>query len=147
MKPEFGHSVERKQFGCCDEHFEFESGPKFKLKSFKNYADHFKRQYFVKEDQITASNFNSDATQMLSEPSIPDIEGEYWRIIENPTEEIEVSSGIAIFFSRDLPNFFFLSIIFSYLSFSIWFIRCSMGILRKLVQAKVVFHLKPIHGM
>lgn len=147
MKPEFGHSVERKQFGCCDEHFEFESGPKFKLKSFKNYADHFKRQYFVKEDQITASNFNSDAMQMLSEPSIPDIEGEYWRIIENPTEEIEVSSGIAIFFSRDLPNFFFLSIIFSYFSFSIWFIRCSMGILRKLVQAKVVFHLKPIHGM
>ncbi|XP_010321827.1 putative lysine-specific demethylase JMJ16 isoform X2 [Solanum lycopersicum] len=93
MKPEFGHSVERKEFGCCDEHFEFESGPKFKLKSFKNYADHFKRQYFVKEDQITASNFNSDAMQMLSEPSIPDIEGEYWRIIENPTEEIEVLHG------------------------------------------------------
>ncbi|XP_015078213.1 putative lysine-specific demethylase JMJ16 isoform X1 [Solanum pennellii] len=93
MKPEFGHSVERKEFGCCNEHFEFESGPKFKLKSFKNYADHFKRQYFVKEDQITASNFNSDAMQMLSEPSIPDIEGEYWRIIENPTEEIEVLHG------------------------------------------------------
>lgn len=90
MKPNFGHSVELKEFGCCNEHFEFESGPKFKLKSFKNYADHFKRQYFVKEDQITASNSNSDAMQMLSEPSIPDIEGEYWRIIENPTEEIEV---------------------------------------------------------
>ncbi|XP_049409634.1 putative lysine-specific demethylase JMJ16 isoform X1 [Solanum stenotomum] len=93
MKPEFGHSVELKEFGCCNEHFEFECGPKFKLKSFKNYADHFKRQYFAKEDQITASNFNSDAMQMLSEPSIPDIEGEYWRIIENPTEEIEVLHG------------------------------------------------------
>ncbi|KAH0750659.1 hypothetical protein KY290_029891 [Solanum tuberosum] len=93
MKPDFGHSVELKEFGCCNERFEFESGPKFKLKSFKNYADHFKRQYFVKEDQITASNFNSDAMQMLSEPSIPDIEGEYWRIIENPTEEIEVLHG------------------------------------------------------
>ncbi|KAH0657471.1 hypothetical protein KY289_026219 [Solanum tuberosum] len=93
MKTEFGHSVELKEFGCCNEHFEFESGPKFNLKSFKNYADHFKRQYFVKEDQITASNFNSDAMQMLSEPSIPDIEGEYWRIIENPTEEIEVLHG------------------------------------------------------
>lgn len=93
MKPNFGQSVEVKEFDCCNEHFEFESGPKFKLKSFKNYADHFKRQYFVKEDQITASNFNSDAMQMLSEPSIPDIEGEYWRIIENPNEEIEVLHG------------------------------------------------------
>ncbi|PHU04377.1 hypothetical protein BC332_25199 [Capsicum chinense] len=32
-----------------------------KLKAFKNYADHFKRQYFVKEDQITVSNNNEDA--------------------------------------------------------------------------------------
>ncbi|KAM3343618.1 hypothetical protein P3S68_025707 [Capsicum galapagoense] len=31
--------------------------------------------------------------KMLSEPSIPDIEGEYWRIIENPTEEIKVLHG------------------------------------------------------
>ncbi|XP_055829642.1 putative lysine-specific demethylase JMJ16 isoform X1 [Solanum dulcamara] len=93
MKADFGHSVELKEFSCCNKHFEFESGPKFKLKSFKNYADHFKRQYFVKEDQITASNSNSDAIPMLSEPSIPDIEGEYWRIIENPTEEIEVLHG------------------------------------------------------
>lgn len=93
MKSDFGHSVEPKEFDCCNEHFEFESGPKFNLKSFKNYADHFKSQYFVKDDQITASNFNADAMQMLSEPSIPDIEGEYWRIIENPTEEIEVLHG------------------------------------------------------
>lgn len=93
MKSDFGPNVGLKEFGCCNEHLVVESGPKFKLKSFKNYADHFKRQYFVNEDQITASNFNSDAMQMLSEPSIPDIEGEYWRIIENPTEEIEVLHG------------------------------------------------------
>lgn len=78
-KSDFGHGIERKEFGCCNEHFEFENGPKLMLKYFKHYADHFKKQYFVKEDQITAS-----------EPSIQDIEGEYWRIIENPTEEIEV---------------------------------------------------------
>ncbi|XP_060174996.1 putative lysine-specific demethylase JMJ16 isoform X1 [Lycium barbarum] len=69
-------SMELKEFGSCNEHFELESGPKFKLKSFKNYANYFKRQYFVKNS-----------------PSIPDIEGEYWRIIENPTEEIEVLHG------------------------------------------------------
>ncbi|CAN4101956.1 unnamed protein product [Withania somnifera] len=93
MKSDFGHSVEHKEFDFCNKHIEFESGPKFNLKSFKNYADHFKRQYFVKEDQITASNINSDAMQMMSGPSISDIEGEYWRIIENPTEEIEVLHG------------------------------------------------------
>nr|XP_016489501.1 PREDICTED: putative lysine-specific demethylase JMJ16 isoform X2 [Nicotiana tabacum] len=81
-KSDFGHGIERKEFGCCNEHFEFENGPKLMLKYFKHYADHFKKQYFVKEDQITAS-----------EPSIQDIEGEYWRIIENPTEEIEVLQG------------------------------------------------------
>ncbi|XP_009803913.1 putative lysine-specific demethylase JMJ16 [Nicotiana sylvestris] len=81
-KSDFGHDIERKEFGCCNEHFEFENGPKLMLKYFKHYADHFKKQYFVKEDQITAS-----------EPSIQDIEGEYWRIIENPTEEIEVLQG------------------------------------------------------
>lgn len=105
MKPDFGHRVELKEFGCCNERFEFESGPKFKLKSFKNYAEYFKRQYFIKEDQITGSNFNSDAMQMLSEPSIPDIEGEYWRIIENPTEEIEVLHGYSTETSASLSGF------------------------------------------
>ncbi|XP_016576091.2 putative lysine-specific demethylase JMJ16 isoform X1 [Capsicum annuum] len=93
MKSDLEHDVELKEFDCCNEHFELKSGPKFKLKAFKNYADHFTRQYFVKEDQITVSNDKEDATKMLSEPSIPDIEGEYWRIIENPTEEIEVLHG------------------------------------------------------
>ncbi|KAK4363630.1 hypothetical protein RND71_018871 [Anisodus tanguticus] len=69
-------NMDLKEFGCSNEQFELESGPKFKLKSFKNYAGYFKRQYFAKNS-----------------PSIPDIEGEYWRIIENPTEEIEVLHG------------------------------------------------------
>lgn len=68
------------------------------LKYFKHYADHFKKQYFVKEDQITAS-----------EPSIQDIEGEYWRIIENPTEEIEVFLGNCNYLFQGSVKLFFLN--------------------------------------
>ncbi|KAF3656722.1 hypothetical protein FXO38_14016, partial [Capsicum annuum] len=52
---------------------------------------------FNEEDTSTLSRKIRSQCQttmkMLSEPSIPDIEGEYWRIIENPTEEITVLRG------------------------------------------------------
>jgi hypothetical protein len=60
------------------ERFGFEPGPEFTLQTFKKYADDFREQYFKKE--VPAD----------SPPSVEDIEGEYWRIVEKPTEEIEV---------------------------------------------------------
>ena len=60
------------------ERFGFEPGPEFTLQTFKKYADDFNEQYFKKE-------VSGDSV-----PSVEDIEGEYWRIVEKPTEEIEV---------------------------------------------------------
>lgn len=60
------------------ERFGFEPGPEFTLQMFQKYADDFSDQYFMK-DKCRGSP-----------PSVEDIEGEYWRIVERPTEEIEV---------------------------------------------------------
>ena len=68
------------------EKFGFEPGPDFTLESFQKYADDFKDQYFQKKDDAGAM------TRQL-EPSPENIEGEYWRIVERPTEEIEVYVG------------------------------------------------------
>ncbi|KAL6214533.1 hypothetical protein ACLB2K_013965 [Fragaria x ananassa] len=65
--------------------FESERGPEFTLDSFKRYADDFKRQYFRKSDVI--------GNQEQWEPSVENIEAEYTRIVENPTEGIEVLCG------------------------------------------------------
>ncbi|KAK8940673.1 putative lysine-specific demethylase JMJ14 [Platanthera zijinensis] len=66
--------------------FGFAQGPDFSLESFQKYADHFKEQYFC---NIMNANLKSEGW----EPSIENIEGEYWRIVECPTEEIEVLYG------------------------------------------------------
>lgn len=68
--------------------FGFEPGPKFTIKKFLEYADKFKRQYFLSEE--TGSSSDPDNLPKQGEPSLVDIEGEYWRIVENLTEEIEV---------------------------------------------------------
>ncbi|KAD4583991.1 hypothetical protein E3N88_21592 [Mikania micrantha] len=60
--------------------FGFEPGPCFTLDEFKKYADDFKRQYFRKDEGTW-------------EPLVENIEGEYWRMVEKPTEEIEVLYG------------------------------------------------------
>ncbi|WVZ05859.1 hypothetical protein V8G54_019205 [Vigna mungo] len=78
------HNVEE-----CD--FESEPGPKFSLKTFKEYADVFKNQYFNYNDKkkFIGSNIKL-AIPEQSEPSVENIEGEYGRIVQNPSEEIEV---------------------------------------------------------
>ncbi|KAJ8497639.1 hypothetical protein OPV22_008191 [Ensete ventricosum] len=48
--------------------------------------DDFKEQYFH-------TNADFDAISSQQEPSVENIEGEYWRIVERPTEEIEVLYG------------------------------------------------------
>ncbi|KAL5232150.1 hypothetical protein ABZP36_030926 [Zizania latifolia] len=63
------------------ERFGFEPGPEFTLQTFQKYADDFSEQYFRK------------GASMDSVPSVEEIEGEYWRIVEKPTEEIEVIYG------------------------------------------------------
>ncbi|XP_020597241.1 putative lysine-specific demethylase JMJ16, partial [Phalaenopsis equestris] len=60
----------------------FAQGPDFSLGTFQKYADHFKEQYFC-------NNLNANLRFEQWEPSIENIEGEYWRIVEHPTEELE----------------------------------------------------------
>lgn len=75
-----------------DEKFGFNSGSDFSLKDFQEYACSFKETYFGMTD------FNEDlksgaAANKTWQPSIEHIEGEYWRIIEQPTDEVEVYYG------------------------------------------------------
>lgn len=77
--------------GCFDvEGSESVPGPEFTLKTFKRYADDFKCQYFGSGAKVTS--LDDKLTESLEEwePSVENIEGEYTRIVENPTEEIEV---------------------------------------------------------
>ncbi|KAG6491995.1 hypothetical protein ZIOFF_046941 [Zingiber officinale] len=64
------------------------------------YADEFKRQYFSRSAEFVLGSCQQ-------EPSIDDIEGEYWWIVERPTEEIEVLYGADFdtrVFSSDFPK-------------------------------------------
>ncbi|WKA03345.1 hypothetical protein VitviT2T_021460 [Vitis vinifera] len=82
------------QVGSCDgETFGFEPGPEFTLDAFQKYADDFRAQYFSKNGNATDLRGNMTISQELREPSVENIEGEYWRIVEKPTEEIEVLYG------------------------------------------------------
>ncbi|CAN0920203.1 Lysine-specific demethylase JMJ14 [Linum grandiflorum] len=67
-----------------EEKFGFQTGSDFTLQEFQKYADHFKACYFGKRDSIEDIKFD---------PSVDYIEGEYWRIIEQPTDEVEVYYG------------------------------------------------------
>ncbi|EEF40380.1 transcription factor, putative [Ricinus communis] len=80
--------------GACEaESFGFEPGPQFSLNTFQKYADDFKAQYFTKNDSITSKAVNTAFLQENWEPTVENIEGEYWRIVEKATEEIEVLYG------------------------------------------------------
>ncbi|KAI3705304.1 hypothetical protein L1987_75539 [Smallanthus sonchifolius] len=72
--------------------FGFEPGPRFTLKEFQKYADDFKNQYFRRNETATDACGDSIMKDPW-EPSLENIEGEYWRMIERPTEEIEVLYG------------------------------------------------------
>lgn len=72
------------------EGFGSERGPEFTLQTFKRYADDFKCQYFCNEAKVPGLGKNSIEFQKQWEPLVENIEGEYIRIVENPTEEIEV---------------------------------------------------------
>uniref|UniRef100_A0A1J3IFB5 Putative lysine-specific demethylase JMJ16 n=1 Tax=Noccaea caerulescens TaxID=107243 RepID=A0A1J3IFB5_NOCCA len=75
------------------ETFGFEPGPGFTLKDFKNYADDFKAQYFKKSETSTDNECKVGSSIDCWEPAVEDVEGEYWRIVDKATEEIEVLYG------------------------------------------------------
>ncbi|XP_021810978.1 putative lysine-specific demethylase JMJ16 [Prunus avium] len=80
--------------GYCEaERFGFEPGPELTLETFERYADDFKTQYFSKNEHITDIGGNLSKLKEGWEPSVENIEGEYWRMVERPTEEIEVLYG------------------------------------------------------
>nr|XP_043622968.1 putative lysine-specific demethylase JMJ16 isoform X2 [Erigeron canadensis] len=74
------------------DNFEFKRGPEFTLRTFRAYAEHFKQNYFQKKDIFT--DFRT--------PPWENIEGEYWRIVQHPTEEIQVLCGHNL--EADLPS-------------------------------------------
>ncbi|KAF3450178.1 hypothetical protein FNV43_RR06258 [Rhamnella rubrinervis] len=76
-----------------DEKFGFHSGSDFTLADFQIYADHFKECYFGMKDIKEGSNLTGVEQNKRWKLSVEDIEGEYWRIIEQPTDEVEVSYG------------------------------------------------------
>ncbi|KZV32980.1 hypothetical protein F511_01491 [Dorcoceras hygrometricum] len=86
-------SADLKPSNCIAVGSDFEPGPEHTLQSFKKYADDFKAQYFCKNDKVTDSDVNINGGRIYQGPLIARLEGEYWRIIENPTEEIEVLYG------------------------------------------------------
>ncbi|KAL5768137.1 hypothetical protein ACOSQ2_014920 [Xanthoceras sorbifolium] len=81
--------------GCSEaERFGFEPGPEFTLNKFQKYADYFKAQYFSRNvNDVKDMGGNTGMLQEPWEPSVENIEGEYWRIVEKATEEIEVLYG------------------------------------------------------
>lgn len=72
------------------ESFGFETGPEFTLHNFQLYAKDFKTQYFRNENSTLELGGETKVAQEHWEPSVEEIEGEYWRMVERPTEEIEV---------------------------------------------------------
>ncbi|GLU17472.1 hypothetical protein SLE2022_338380 [Rubroshorea leprosula] len=75
-----------------DEKFGFHSGSDFTLKEFQKHASTFKEAYFEMKD--SNEDLKSDGAECKKwEPSVEDIEGEYWRIVEQPTDEVEVYYG------------------------------------------------------
>ncbi|OMO72095.1 hypothetical protein CCACVL1_17954 [Corchorus capsularis] len=93
FRSESGSMAGSADAGFCEvERFGFEPGPEFTLDKFQKYADDFKAQYFKRGTGVDMEG-KMTIHQEHYEPSIENIEGEYWRIVEKATEEIEVLYG------------------------------------------------------
>lgn len=77
-----------------EEKFGFQSGSDFTLADFQRYSDFFKECYFGINDAKEGQNITDDNNPKRRVPSVEDIEGEYWRIVEQPTDEVEVLFNI-----------------------------------------------------
>lgn len=85
-------SLEANAAGESEEKFGFQSGSDFTLEEFQRYAEEFKESYFEVKD-ITQESLAEIRQNKRWLPSVDEIEGEYWRIIEQPTDEVEVYYG------------------------------------------------------
>lgn len=86
------HSKRRAEANAAsetDEKFGFQSGSDFTFAEFQRHASTFKESYFGTHDCKEGSNSGGNNNKRW-EPSAEDIEGEYWRIVEQPTDEVEV---------------------------------------------------------
>ncbi|GMI73549.1 hypothetical protein HRI_001024200 [Hibiscus trionum] len=79
------------KFGSFLDHSEKdeEPGPEFTLKRFKKHADDFTQYYFTSKRKDVGHHANCEQ----GEPSVESIEGEYRKIVENPTGRLEVLYG------------------------------------------------------
>lgn len=105
---ETGNITEPNELNCQKEAkpFGFEPGPTFTLEAFQKYANEFKSSYFVKDSNLVIEGDHNSIHETW-EPSPEEIEGEYWRIVEKPTEEIEVLYGADLdtrVFGSGFPN-------------------------------------------
>ena len=71
-----------------EEKFGFQTGSDFTLEEFEKYAVRFKERYFKGE---------VDSEKLP--PSVEEIEGEYWRIVEKLTKDVEVRKAPVLIFS------------------------------------------------
>uniref|UniRef100_J3M5R7 JmjC domain-containing protein n=1 Tax=Oryza brachyantha TaxID=4533 RepID=J3M5R7_ORYBR len=87
------NTSESSDCGDTEEKFGFQSGSDFTLEEFRTYADEFKQQYFGMKgsDEIPLSEIKKK--KKIWQPSVDEIEGEYWRIVVCPTDEVEVDYG------------------------------------------------------
>ncbi|KAG7643619.1 JmjN domain [Arabidopsis suecica] len=69
-----------------------ERGPGYTLKSFKNFADTYKKSHFGMKDEVLGSE-NSSPSLKPNELIVADIEKEYRQIVESPLIEIGVLYG------------------------------------------------------
>ncbi|XP_009141408.2 lysine-specific demethylase JMJ15 [Brassica rapa] len=72
--------------------FGFNSGPDFTLEEFEKYARCFKESYFEMKE--------GNAGDTKWSPSIEEIEGEYWRIVEHAAADEDVE----VYYGADLEN-------------------------------------------
>ncbi|XP_058722877.1 lysine-specific demethylase JMJ15-like [Vicia villosa] len=77
----------------AEEKYGFQSGSDFTFKDFQQYASYFKECYFGLKDANDGDKLSDSNRQKRPEPSEEEIEGEYWRIVEQPTDEVEVFYG------------------------------------------------------
>ncbi|XP_010505547.1 PREDICTED: probable inactive lysine-specific demethylase JMJ19 [Camelina sativa] len=69
-----------------------ERGPGHTLKSFKSFADSYKKSHFSMKDEVLGSK-NPSPSPQLEELTVADVEKEYRQLVESPLVEIGVLYG------------------------------------------------------